>query len=74
MGIEKGAAFVGRDVYIDYSYMKVMFRSEHATGRIFARGYGQPESSQLIPDDNHVFNDATLYGVEISRDEYLLGK
>jgi hypothetical protein len=74
VAVEKGSRFVGRDVYIDYSYMRVMFRWEFESEQIFVRHYGKPESSTPIAHDNGLFNEATLYGTEISRDEYFQGK
>jgi len=74
MAVEKGTNFVGRDVYIDYSYMKVMFRWDHTVEKIFVRPYGKDELSSPVPHDNKIFNDATLYGFEISQEEYLKGK
>ena len=74
MGISKAFGFVGRDVYIDYPYMKIMFRWEYETERIFARAYGKDEHPQPIAHHNDVFTQASLFGAEISRDEYLSGK
>jgi len=74
MAVEKGANFVGRDVYIDYAYMRVMFRWDHVLEKIFVRHYGKAETMSPVRHDNHLFNDAILYGSEISRNEYLKGK
>jgi hypothetical protein len=74
MAIEKGSSFVGRDVYIDYAYMRVMFRWDHVSQQIFVKHYGKAEAISPVPYDNGLFNEATLYGSEISLEEYLKGK
>ena len=74
MAVEKGSTFIGRDVYIDYPYMRVMFRSDYASKNLYIRSYGKAEFPTPIGDDNEMFNEAVQYGVEISRDEYLRGK
>jgi hypothetical protein len=74
MAVEKGSNFVGRDVYIDYSFMKVMFRWDHIQERIYVRPYGRAELDDPVPHDNQIFNEATLYGSEISQEEYARGK
>jgi hypothetical protein len=74
MAISKGLSFVGRDVYVDYSYMRVMFRWDHVAQKIFVRFYGKVEAAVPVPHDNELFNEAILYGSEIPQEEYLRGK
>jgi|APFre7841882630_1041343.scaffolds.fasta_scaffold45993_1 hypothetical protein len=74
MGIQKGETFVGRDVFVDYSFEEVMFRWDHANKLIYRKFYGSPEGAESVPYDNRLFNDALLYGEEITRDQYVLGK
>lgn len=39
-----------------------MFRWEHQTRKICVCFYGDRESSEPVPHDNRLFNDALLYG------------
>lgn len=74
MGVPKGPEFASGDIYIDYAYLRVMFRWDHAAQKIYVRHHGREESAMPVPHDNGLFTDATLYGQEISRAEYLAGK
>ncbi|MGZ5790081.1 MAG: hypothetical protein ACXWJF_11575 [Burkholderiaceae bacterium] len=74
MGVSKGENFSGRDVVVDYDFEEVMFRWDHKEQRIYRKFYGSEEHKDVIPYDNRLFNDALLYGNEISPDQYLIGK
>lgn len=74
MAIKTGEYLSTKDVYIDYSFEEVMFRCMKKGGPIFRKFYGEKESSEQIPDDNRLFNDALLSGNEITQEEYELGK
>ncbi|RUL65767.1 hypothetical protein EKH79_03385 [Dyella dinghuensis] len=74
MGVSKGPEFARRDIYIDYAYLRVMFRWDHVAGKIYVRHYGHVETATPVPHDNGLFTEATLYGLEISQAEYLAGK
>lgn len=73
MGVGKGPHFKERDIYIDYDFEEVMFRSDHLTGELFRKFYGNSEEMP-VEGSNGLFNHALLYGDEISRQEYLDGK
>lgn len=70
MAISKGPVFDERDVFVDYDYESVMFRWDHVKRLIYRAFYGEPEHPEPVPHDNRLFNDALLFGEEISRDEY----
>jgi hypothetical protein len=74
MGIRKGsAAFKERDVYICYPFEAVMYRWDHSSRTIYVKFYGRDESPNPVPSDNRLFNDALLYGDEITSEEYRRG-
>jgi hypothetical protein len=70
MGINKGKIFADRDVYINYPFEEVMFRWNHVEQKVYVRFYGNAEYRNPIPQDNRLYNDALLYGSEISREQY----
>lgn len=72
MGIEL-SAFASRDVFLDYDHEEVTFRWDHRTGTVFRKFYGVTESEQPVPADNRLYNDAVLYGREISKEQYEKG-
>lgn len=72
MGIEL-SAFASRDVFLDYAYEAVTFRWDPRTGTVFRKFYGAAESEQSVPADNRLYNDAVLYGREISKEQYEKG-
>jgi len=74
MSISKGEKFAKQDVYVDYAFEDVMFRWDHKRSEIFVKFYGEPENKELVPHDNRLFNDALLYGEEITQEQYLKGK
>jgi len=55
MGIQKGETFVGRDVFVDYSFEEVMFRWDHVNKLIYRKFYGSPEGAEPVPHDNKLF-------------------
>jgi hypothetical protein len=73
MGIEKGQRFADADVFVDYSFEQVMYRWDHIAKKIYVRLYGEDEKSSPVPHDGRLFNDALLYGEEISREVYERG-
>lgn len=74
MGLSKGERFDREDVFIDYDFENVMFRWDHLTHKIYRKFYSGVENPQPISHENRLFNDAFLYGDEITREEYLKGK
>ena len=74
MAIEKGHIFRERDVFIDYPFEEVTYRWDHAEQKAYVRFYGAMEGEIPVLPDNRLFNDALLYGAEISRQEYEQGK
>jgi hypothetical protein len=70
MPVHKGRTFDGRDVYIDYPFEEVMFRWEHQARKIYVCFYGERESSEPVPHDSRLLNDALRYGDEIDRLQY----
>jgi len=74
MPIQKGAIFAQRDVFVDYPLETVMFRWDHKSERIYRKFYGKPEGGEPVPHDNRLFNDALLYGDEISKAAYDEGR
>jgi hypothetical protein len=49
------------------------FRWDHVGRKVFRKFYGQDESSEEIPSDNRLYNDALQFGDEITREEYARG-
>ena len=74
MPIGKGPHLGLRDYYIDYNLEEVMFRLNHTSGLQYKKFYGEKEISDTVPDHNRLFNDALLYGEEITREQYEQGK
>ena len=74
MPVQKGEIFSQRDVYIDYPYETVMFRWDHINKQCYKKFYGKTESDKTVSHDNKLFNDALLYGNEITQAAYLAGK
>lgn len=71
MPIKMGAYLSQKDVYIEYEFEDVLFRRMHDTGLIFRKFYGEDEAENPIPYTNRLYNDALLYGEEITRNEYI---
>ncbi len=74
MPIDKGEKFKHQNIYIDYDFEQVMFRWDHLERNIYRKFYGESEGNKFVPHDNRLFNDALLYGDEITLNEYLKGK
>lgn len=70
MPINKGELFAYKDVYIDYPFEEVMFRWDHEAEKIYVKFYGKEERQEPVPYDNKLFNDALLYGNEMTKEEY----
>lgn len=73
MAIKTGKYLDSKDVYIDYPFEEVMFRRMKSS-EIYKKFYREPESEKVVTSDNRLFNDALLYGEEISQEEYEKGK
>ncbi|MFY1665690.1 hypothetical protein [Pseudomonas sp. Pseu.R1] len=73
MGIKDLSAFASRDVYLDYDFEEVTYRWDHLTQTAYVRFYGADESARPVSTDNRLYNDAVLYGREITKDEYEKG-
>ncbi|MFT7372677.1 MAG: hypothetical protein ACI9T9_001364 [Oleiphilaceae bacterium] len=74
MAIKTGEYLNTKDVYIDYPFEDVMFSRMKKDGAICRKFYGEQESSEVISDDNRLFNEALLSGDEITQKEYEIGK
>ncbi len=74
MPIKKGAEFTQRDIFIDYPFEEVMFRWDHQRELVFRKFYGKQEALESVPHSNRLFNDALLYGEEISEEQYKTGR
>jgi len=74
MAIKTGPYLNTKDVYIDYPFEEVMFRRIGAEGLIHRKFYGENETSEPIPGNNRLFNDALLSGNEITQEDYTKGK
>lgn len=74
MPIKKGAEFTQRDIFIDYPFEEVMFRWDHQCELVFRKFYGKQETPESVPHSNRLFNDALLYGEEISEEQYKTGR
>jgi len=74
MTIEKGERFVNEDIFVDYPYEEVTYRWDHLSKQVFVRFYGNEESSQPVPHDNGLFNEALRFGEEITREDYNRGR
>ena len=73
MGISKDQFRDNVDVFVDYDFEEVMFRFEAGCRRFFRKFYGESEEDE-VPHDNHLLNDALLYGDEIDSRAYRVGK
>ena len=73
MGINKGERFSREDIYVDFPFEEVMFRWDHGEGKVYRKFYDKAESGP-VPLDNRLYNEALLYGDEVTRDAYLVGK
>jgi hypothetical protein len=74
MGIGKGEHFTYQDIYVDYDFEEVMFRWDHIGKKIYLKFYGGNEHPDPVPHDNRLFNDALLYGEQITQEEYMKGR
>jgi hypothetical protein len=70
VGIDDLGIFAVRDVYLNYDFEEVTYRWDHRTREVYVKFYGAEESKKVVPPDNRLYNDAILYGREISRQEY----
>lgn len=70
MGVGKGPRFNIEDIYIDYPFEDVIFRWDHRERCIYRKFYSHDEEVGCIPQDNRLWNDALLYGNEITCEEY----
>ena len=73
MSINKGIDFKDRDVFVDYPFDEVMFRWDHAARAVYVKFYGGEESAEPVEVANRLFNDALLFGDEITAPEYERG-
>jgi len=74
MPVNKGERFKHENIYIDHDFEQVMFRWDHLERKTYRKFYGESECKEPIPHDSRLFNDALLYGDEITLEEYLKGK
>ena len=74
MAIKTGEYLNTKDIYIYYPFEEVMFRRMQKDGSIYRKFYGEKESSAVIPHDNKLYNDALLFGSEVTREEYVKRK
>ena len=74
MPVNKGKIFQERSVFIDYPFEEVMFRWDHEQRQVYRKFYGQAEGTSPVPTDNRLYNDAILYGDEITREQYVAGR
>jgi hypothetical protein len=58
---------------VDYPSERLMFRWDHETKKVYYKSYGKPEGRDPLPHDNRLFNDALLYGDEVSESTYREG-
>ncbi|AGH85371.1 hypothetical protein [Ralstonia pseudosolanacearum] len=73
MGINKGERFARANVFVDYPFEEVMFRWDHAEGKVYRKFHGEREVGP-IPHDNNLYNEALRSGDEITREAYVAGK
>lgn len=74
MPIKDWSIFEKDDVYIDHDFEEVMYRWDHIARECYVKFYGKEESKKLVPHDNRLYNDALLYGEQITKEEYEKGK
>ena len=74
MPINKGERFDRENIYIDYQFEQVMFRWDFLERKRYKKFYGESEGNKFIPCDNRLYNEALLYGDEITLEEYFKGK
>ncbi|PAU66577.1 hypothetical protein BZL41_01035 [Pseudomonas sp. PIC25] len=63
-----------RDIFIDYPFEEVMYRWDHRERKIYMKFYKENELPEPVPHENKLFNEALLYGLEITKEEYQQGK
>jgi hypothetical protein len=74
MGISKAdPRFATQALFVDYEFERVMFRWDPVTQRRYRKPYGGGEHGPVAHDDE-LYNQALLYGREISEAEYAAGK
>ena len=69
MGMSKADFFADHDVFILYDFEDVMFRWDAEERKIFRR-FRNDDGEQEVSHDNKLFNDATLYGDVITKEQY----
>ncbi|CAM3997190.1 GTP pyrophosphokinase [Vibrio aerogenes CECT 7868] len=74
MGISKSRLSSIEDIFIDYPFEDVMYRWDSKNKKVHVKFYGKEESKNEVSHDNRLFNDALLFGNEITKDEYAAGK
>ncbi len=70
MPVAKGPHFNERDIYVDYPFEDVCFRWCYKSQMICRKFYGEMESTEAIPHDNGLWNEALLSGNEITEYDY----
>lgn len=65
--------FAAQALYLDYDFEEVMFRWDPVTRSRYRKLYGAAEDGP-IPHDDDLYNQALLFGDEISESSYLAGK
>ncbi|WP_434777394.1 hypothetical protein [Neisseria sp. Ec49-e6-T10] len=73
MGIKSSAELAIRDVYVDYDLEEVMFRWSFLKKQAYRKFYNDEKESP-VPIDNKLYNEALLFGDEISKEQYEQGK
>ncbi len=74
MEINARKKFSEHDIFVDFKLEKVMFRWDHSLKKVYRKFYGEQEHDSDIPPSNNLYNEALLFGDEINRDDYLVGK
>lgn len=73
MGIKSGIELSSRDIYMDYPFEGIMIRWEYRLRKMYRKFYGS--TFEVETSLNYrLITDALLYGDEISKEVYLIGK
>jgi len=73
MGMSKADFFADNDVYIEYDHEEVMFRWDSENKKIYKK-FMDENIEYEAKHDSKLFNDATLFGEEITKDRYFKHK
>lgn len=57
------------DVYIDFPQEEMMFRFDHASGKVYRKFYWDT-TEQMIAQTSSLFTESLSYGTPVTREHY----